>query len=76
MTAAPDTAAFTVCPLNPFGHKWGGPTATACQSCPATRTAAEALVSLVGGWEGWDADRAAALVAQHAAEVAAPAPTA
>jgi hypothetical protein len=72
MSATTDTTAFTQCPNNPFGHRWGrAAQATQCQSCPGTRTAAEALTSLVAGWEGWSTDLAAALVAQHAAEVRA-----
>ncbi|HEX5566711.1 MAG TPA: hypothetical protein VFY14_07245 [Streptomyces sp.] len=61
-----DTTTWT-CPKNPFGHDWNG--GTTCRSCDATRTASEALASLLAGREGWDETRAAALVDQHRAQV-------
>ncbi|MFF7795608.1 hypothetical protein [Streptomyces sp. NPDC007991] len=60
------TATTWTCPNNPFHHDWNG--SLACRSCDATRTAAEAITSLLAGWEGWDHTRATALVDQHRAE--------
>ena len=55
-----------ICPNKPFAHDWNG--GLSC-GCGATRTAADAITSLLAGWEGWDQARAAALVEQHRAEV-------
>lgn len=63
-----DTTTWT-CPNNPFSHDWNG--GTTCRSCTATRTAGQAITSLLAGPEGWDTTRAAALVDQHRAEVLA-----
>lgn len=52
-----------VCPNNPFSHDWNG--GLSCRGCNAERTAAEAITSLLAGWEGWDERRAADLVEQH-----------
>lgn len=57
-----DTTSWA-CPNNPFSHDWNG--GLKCRGCDAERTAAEAITSLLAGWEGWDETRAAALVAQH-----------
>jgi hypothetical protein len=51
-----------ICPNKPFAHDWNG--GLSC-GCGATRTAADAITSLLAGWEGWDQSRAAALVEQH-----------
>ncbi len=61
-----DTTTWT-CPNNPFHHDWNG--GLACRSCSATRTATDAITSLLAGYEGWDTKRAATLVDQHRAEV-------
>lgn len=58
-----------VCPNQPFAHDWAG--GLTCRLCGATRTASEAIVSLLAGPEGWDETRAAALVDQHRTEVLA-----
>jgi hypothetical protein len=58
-----------ICPNMPFGHDWKGD--TVCQACGATRTVADALVSLLSGVRGFSKERAAALVARHAAEATA-----
>lgn len=55
-----------ICPNKPFAHDWNG--GLSC-GCGATRTAADAITSLLAGWEGWDQSRAAALVEQHRTEV-------
>lgn len=56
-----------VCPNQPFAHDWRG--GLTCRLCGATRTAADAITSLLAGFEGWDESRAAALVDQHRTEV-------
>ena len=56
-----------VCPNMPFGHDWNG--GLSCRGCDATRTAADAITSLLAGPEGWDQSRAAALVSQHRLQV-------
>lgn len=71
MSSTDDTT--WICPSRPFGHDWNG--GLHCRGCDATRTAREALESLLAGQRGWDNTRAAALVELHALEVrATPAP--
>ncbi|HEY3479740.1 MAG TPA: hypothetical protein VGL02_12660 [Streptomyces sp.] len=62
-----DTSTWT-CPNQPFAHDWKG--GLTCP-CGATRTAADAIVSLLAGQQGWDTQRAQALVEQHRAQVLA-----
>ncbi|MFE2934843.1 hypothetical protein [Streptomyces sp. NPDC059278] len=61
------------CENNPF-HAYSPTAPTRCRWCGETRTAADALVSLVAGREGWDEEMARALVDQHAAESSRPNP--
>lgn len=56
-----------ICPNMPFGHDWNG--GLSCRGCDATRTAADAITSLLAGSEGWDQSRASALVEQHRLQV-------
>lgn len=55
-----------LCPVNPIGHEWN---ALACRWCPATRTAAEAIVSGLASRRGGDEDTARALLGTHRTEV-------
>lgn len=56
-----------ICLNQPFAHDWRG--GLNCRSCEATRTAAEAIASLLAGQQGWDHKRAEALVELHQAEI-------
>ncbi|MGA5598336.1 hypothetical protein ACPCSE_29300 [Streptomyces cellulosae] len=76
MSTTPTTAAD--CPNNPLGHAFNG--GTRCAYCPETRTAREAVTSiLAGGMRGGIGQEAAeALVSQVIAEArrgGAPKPT-
>lgn len=57
------------CAHHPW-HAYAPANPTRCRYCGEARTAADALVSLVAGWEGWSETMARALVEQHTAEVA------
>jgi hypothetical protein len=60
-----------LCLNNPW-HVYPQTDPTRCRWCGQTRTAAEALTSIVAGSaEGWSRELASALVEQHAAEVRA-----
>lgn len=63
-----DTTGWT-CPNQPFAHDWQG--GLTCRLCDATRTASDAIVSLLAGQQGWDTERATALVEKHRAQILA-----
>lgn len=67
---APGTPEGWLCANHPW-HGYAPAAPLRCRYCGEARSAAEALVSLVAGWEGWSETTARGLVAAHAAEVKA-----
>ena len=58
-----------LCPLHPFGHQWTD--TLRCELCGAVRSAADAIVSVLGSARGWDRTDAERVRDAHRAEVLA-----